>query len=131
MSKQGRKKADGVLLMSLACGATVEAAAAKAGVGVATVYRRQKDPEFCKLLNKTRADLLERTMGMLTGAAGEAVKTLLALMREAPAAVRLGAVRAALEFGIRVREVQDLAQRIAAIEEQLQPPSPVPAAAQS
>jgi DNA invertase Pin-like site-specific DNA recombinase len=67
MSHKGRKQADAVLLMALACGATAEAAAAKAGIGVATVYRRLNDPEFKAKLDATRMEIVERTMGMLTG----------------------------------------------------------------
>jgi AcrR family transcriptional regulator len=122
MPHRGRKNADQALAMALACGATIEASARSAGVSDTTAYRRLKDPEFCKLLEKTRADLVERTMGMLTGAAGEAVKTLLILMREnTPPAVRLGAVRACLEIGMKLREAHDLQARIAALEAQLRP----------
>jgi hypothetical protein len=122
MAHAGRKNADATLLLALACGATVEAAAAKAGVSERTVYNRLADPEFKKQLEATRTEMVERTMGMLTGAAGEAVKTLVGLMREnAPPTVRLGAARATLELGIKVREMHDLQARIAAIEAQLNP----------
>jgi len=40
MPQRGRKNADQLLLMALACGATVEAAARSAGISQATVYRR-------------------------------------------------------------------------------------------
>jgi hypothetical protein len=121
MAHQGRRNADQVLLMALACGATAEAAAKTAGIGPATVYRRLKDPKFCRRLKKTQADMLQRTSGMLTGATGEAVKTLLTLMRDpTPAAVRLGAARTTLEITIKMREVAELAERLTALEEQLQ-----------
>ena len=120
MPHQGRKGADQVLLTALACGATVEAAARQAGVSAATAHRRLRDRDFARRLQATRSDLVRRAAGMLTGAAGEAVKTLLALMRDtAPAAVRLGASRAALEMGMRLREVADLEERLAALEERL------------
>ena len=57
---------------------------------------------------------------MLTAAAGEAVKTLVALMGSGtPPATRLGAARAMLEIGIKVREVTELAERVAALESRL------------
>ena len=122
MAQRGRRNGDQALALALACGATVEAAARSVGVSDTTAYRRLKDPEFCKLLEKTKFDLVGRQTGMLTGAAGEAVKTLLALMREnAPAAVRLGAARATLEIGMKLREVHDLQTRIAALEAQQRP----------
>jgi hypothetical protein len=122
MPQQGKKKADAILVMTLACGATVEAAAAKAGVAEATVYRRLSNPEFKRRVDTAQAEMIGRTMAMLTASAGEAVKTLLALMREdVQAPVRLGAARATLEIGMKLREVHDMQARIAALEAELQP----------
>jgi hypothetical protein len=54
---------------------------------------------------------------MLSAAGGEAVKTLLALQKDTvPAAVRLGAARAILELGVKLRETAELQERIAALE---------------
>jgi hypothetical protein len=116
-----------VILLALACGATVEAAASKAGVSQTTVYRRLQQPAFKEKLQKTRAEMVERTTGMLTAAAGEAVKTLLSLQKEnVQAAVRLGAAKAILEIGMRLREVSELEDRIAALEAQLKAQQPPP-----
>ena len=132
MAQRGRRNADQALAMALACGATIEAAARSAGVSDTTAYRRLKDPEFVRLLEKTRCDLVERTMGMLTGAAGEAVKTLLGLMREnTPPTVRLGAARATLEIGMKLREAYDLQARVAILEAQLTPGPRLAAGAES
>ena len=120
MAQRGRRSADESLLMALACGATIESAARNAGVSQATVYRRLRDPQFCRRLQQIRSDMVQRTAGMLTAAAGEAVKTLLSLQDPAaPAAVRLGAARAILELGVKLRETAELAERIAALEAQL------------
>jgi hypothetical protein len=81
MAHKGRKNADQLLIMALACGATVEAAARSAGVSQATVYRRLQDPEFCNLLQQTKADMVQRTAGMLTASGMESVKTLLELQK--------------------------------------------------
>ena len=116
----GRYTADNNLLMALACGATIENAARTAGLSQATVYNRLKDPEFQRRLQDIRSDMVKRTAGMLTAAAMEAVKTLLALQSTStPPAVRLGAARAILEIGIKVRETAELTERIAALEAQL------------
>src|SRR5688500_17157490 len=113
MPQNGRRQADQMLLLALACGATVEAAARQAGLSEATAQRRLKEPAFQQALQETQADLVQRTMGMLTGAAGEAVKTLLNLLKDSsPATVRLGAARAVLEMGMRFREAQELEERI-------------------
>jgi hypothetical protein len=120
----GRKGVDASLLLSLACGATVENAARKAGVGERTVYRRLTDPEFHRQLEGLRAEMVQRTAAMLTAASMEAVKTLVALLDPSVlAAVRLGAARSVLELGARLRESAELEQRITALEEQGRPTS--------
>ena len=117
MPHSGRRKADSVVLMALACGATVEAAADKAGVSRATVHRRLKEPEFCQRLQKLRDDLAKRISSLLIGAGGEAVKNLVELMRApTPPATRLGASRSVLEIGMKEREITDLHERVAALE---------------
>lgn len=117
MARPKRKKNEDQLLLALACGATVEAAARQCGISERTVYHRLEDPEFKKRLDKVRADMVERSSGMLTAAAGEAVRTLLALQKETtPAAVRLGAARAILEVGIKVRQLVELETRMAELE---------------
>jgi hypothetical protein len=120
MAEQPRKKAEDVLLLALACGATVEAAAGQCRLSERTVYRRLADPDFRRRLQAVRADMVQRAAGLLTAAAVEAVKTLLELQKaSAPYAVRLGAARAVLELGTKLREAADLEERLAALEQQL------------
>jgi hypothetical protein len=70
-------------------------------------------------VREARAEMVKRAAGMLTAAAGESVRTLLALQKDSVTpAVRLGAARAVLELGIKVREMVELEARIAALEEQ-------------
>jgi len=122
MAQRRPQKTDEALLTALVCGATVENAARQCGVTERTVYRRLRDPEFQRRLLEVRADMVQRTAGMLTAAAMEAVKTLLSLQKESiPAAVRLGAARAVLELGVKLREAMELEQRIVALEKQLVP----------
>jgi hypothetical protein len=121
MSKgnDSRAKEGETLILALACGATVEAAARQCQLSERTVYRRLKDRTFRNRVQEARAEMVKRSAGMLTAAAGESVRTLLALQKEsAPPAVRLGAARAVLELGIKVRELADLETRLAALEEQ-------------
>jgi hypothetical protein len=126
MPDKQQTKADSTLLLALACGATVEAAARQAGLSERTVYRRLAQPEFRQRIQALRADMVQRASGALTAAATEAVRTLLALQKDSvAAAVRLGAARAVLEIGIKMREVADLEGRIAALEEQLAVSNPL------
>jgi hypothetical protein len=84
MSQRGRRHVDDQLIMTLACGATVEAAAQKAGVSRATVQRRLRNPEFCARLHEARSEMVKRASGTLTAAGTEAIKTLLSLLHSGP-----------------------------------------------
>jgi hypothetical protein len=118
---QGRKNANEALLMALACGATVENAARTARISARTVHRRLKDSDFHQRLLALRLDMVQRAVGMLTASAMEAVKTLITLQETSVSpAVRLGAARTILEFGIKLRETAELAERIAALEARVQ-----------
>jgi transposase-like protein len=117
--QKGKRGADQKLLLALACGATVESAARQTGLSESTVYRRLADAEFRGKLQALRADMVKRTSAALTAASSEAVRTLLALQQPTvPPAVRLGAARAVLEIGAKLREVAELEERLAALEEQ-------------
>jgi hypothetical protein len=117
MSNKARKKAEDKLLLTLACGATVEAAARECRLSPRTVYRRLADAAFRQRLREAVADLVQRASRMLTAANGEAARTLLALLKETtPPATRHAAARSIIELGIKVRETADLEQRLADLE---------------
>jgi len=120
MARQKRRRADDRLLLALACGATVEQAARQCGLSESTAYRRLAEPDFRQRLQQIRGDMVQRTAGTLTAAATEAVRTLLDLQKPAaPPPVRLGAAKAVLEIGMKVREAAELEERLAALEERL------------
>jgi hypothetical protein len=116
-----QKSADRTLLQALACGATVENAAGKAGMSERTAYRRLDDPVFLGQLEQLRVEMVLRTAGMLTGAGMGAVKVLVELQNDAaqPAGVRRRSARDVLEMGLKFREIAQLEQRLAAIEAQM------------
>src|SRR5947209_5922038 len=121
MPKKPKTGKTNVFLVALACGASVESAARKAGISERTAYRWLEDKALCKELNKARADMVQRATGMLTAAALEAVKTLVELQAASvQAAVRLGAARSIIEFGLKLREMTDFAERLAELEEQVE-----------
>jgi len=121
MAKRGRRQADQMLLVALACGATIEGAAQKAGLSQATVYRRLRDPEFKNRIQQAQSDMVKRASGTLTAAGMEAIKTLLGLLQSSstPASVRLGAARAVLELGGKLRDNVEYEERLLALEERL------------
>lgn len=115
-----RKNADELLLTTLVCGGSVDNAARAAGVSGRTVQRRLADPQFRQALDKLRTEMIHRAVGMLTAASFEAVKTLLGLLESSQSgSVRLGAARAILEIGLKLREYTELAERLSAVEAQL------------
>jgi hypothetical protein len=120
MPQQGKRQADLRLMTALACGATVEQAAAKSGLSESTVYRRLSDPAFAKQLQTMKAEMVQRTAAALTAAAMEGVKTLLELMKPSNTGpTRLGAARSVLEMGVKLRELAELEVRLAALEERV------------
>jgi hypothetical protein len=117
---RGRRNVDDLLLAALSCGATAEVAAHKAGVSRTTVQRRLQNPAFCQRLRELGADMVKRSAAALTAASVEAIKTLHGLQASSiPHAVRLGAARSILEFSIKLREVADTEERLAALEAQM------------
>ena len=129
MAKGRRKKADTSLIVSLACGASVEAAAQKADMSVRTVYRRLADPQFRAQVNDVRADMLRRAAAMLTAAALAAIKTFTTLQDSAESeSVRLGAARSIIELGCKLREMVELTERLAELEARMDTESPDTAA---
>ncbi|WP_020473435.1 hypothetical protein [Zavarzinella formosa] len=120
MPRLPKNQIDDLLLLALACGASYDAAASKAGTSVTTVKRRLQDPVFRARLRELRGEMFQRATSMLTASAVEAVRTLVDLMKhESPHATRLGAARAVLELGVRLRETAELQDRIARLETEL------------
>jgi hypothetical protein len=107
--------------LALACGASAEAAAQKAGLSRRTVCRRLADPAFRAKVAAARAELARQTSGVLTAAGMSAAKTLVVLQEAANSeAVRLGAARSTLDLGRKLREAVDWGDRLAALEGRLE-----------
>jgi hypothetical protein len=120
MPQPRRRKKDDALLLPLVCGATVEAAADKAGVSRATAFRRLQDPDFRHRLEELRSEIVQRAADALSAASTEAIKTLLSLLPPSmPPSTRLQAARSILEFGIKMRDATVLDQRLKALEERI------------
>jgi hypothetical protein len=119
MTPGDRKKADIQLVTALAAGATVEAAAKVAGVSEPTVYRRLREPAFRQRVAELRDEMVARAVARLSATSTLAADTLRELLGARAETVRLGAARAILELGTKLRETEDLAARVAALEAQL------------
>jgi len=118
MARRDTKNADGLLLAALAGGASHQEAATQAGVSLRTVYRRLEDVTFRQQLAEARGALITRATGKLAAACSAAAATLAALLRGDSESVRLSAARSILELATKMRESEELAARVAALEDQ-------------
>jgi hypothetical protein len=85
------------------------------------VYRRLADPAFRAQVNEVRADTVRRAADMFSAASLPAIKTLMTLHESATSeSVRLGAARAIIELGCKLRENVELTARLAALETRLE-----------
>jgi hypothetical protein len=117
MTEIGRQKGDAPLIVALAAGATIRDAAKQAGVSEKTAHRRAASPDFQKRVSEARTQMVQRAVGMLSEASTEAVTTLRGLLDAESESVRLGACRAIVELGTRLRESEELERRIACLED--------------
>jgi len=116
-----RTNARASVIAALACGATVAEAAKQVGINESTIWRWRRQPDFIKEVEGAKADLIATAVGRLSDSAAAAVGTLRELLADtSPPNVRLGAARAILELGTKLRETEELARRISAIEEIVQ-----------
>ena len=117
MPRGSRKNADSVLVAALASGSTVEDAARLADVNPSTVWRRKRDPDFVSLVAQARAEMTSRALGRLADGMTEAADCLRALLTARSDMARLGAARALIELGVKLRESIELEARITALEQ--------------
>jgi transposase len=114
-----RNAKDTELVGHLAAGLSPAHAAKRAGVSRATVYRRLADPAFRQRVEEARAELWKRAAAVLSKSAVEGAVVLRRLLRSADEKVKLQAAKIVLEQGVRVRDHVELAQRLAALEDQI------------
>ena len=117
MAHRGRRNADEALALALATGQTLRAAAEATGVGERTATRRWADPAFRHRVAELRGEMVVRGCGRLADAMVAAADVLRALLDAGtPPAVRLGAARALLELGTKLRESVELEARLVDLE---------------
>lgn len=125
MAENGRPAGDGelvgpsgddALILALSAGDTVTGAAAKAGTSERTAYRRLADEDFRRAVSEARGRLFDAALGKLAGIAAKAADTLDRLMDDEKANVALGAAKAVLELGPRLRELTELEERLTRLE---------------
>ncbi len=104
--------------LALASGCTLQEAARKSGAGLTTLKRWLRElPALSRRVGELRAEMTSRALGKLLDGMSSAADTLGYLCRRGKSEqVRLGAARALLEMGPKMRESVELEERIAALE---------------
>lgn len=108
-------------LEALLEGANVQDAASAAGVNRKTVGRWLNDPAFWTLYQVNSRRVLELAARRLTGKLDAAVGLLASVIDddEAPASVRLRAASQVIDGSLKLLELTDVQERIAALENRL------------
>jgi transposase-like protein len=112
--KSSRKREQAIA--ALLSEASVEAAAAKAGIGTTTLKRWLAEPSFRRLYGQARTGLLERVVQTLLAASTRAVETLERNLTCDKPSVQVRAAEVILSRATRGVELLDLAQRIEELE---------------
>ncbi len=122
MAGNGKKNCDFALAFALASGLGVSAAARKAEISVRTARRRLRDPTFRAQVDRLRCELVQRAAGRLAALGGLAVAELKRLIRDGKSdAVKLGSVRATLDFMLRTQEFDAIYRAVQDLKHSLEP----------
>lgn len=105
-------------MLALLAQPTIRAAAAASSTSEATLRRWLASPAFERACRRARRDALRQATTRLQAIASDGVETLRAVMNDAkaPAAARVTAARAVIELAYRGFDLEELAERVAALE---------------
>jgi hypothetical protein len=117
-----RKGAVVVAAAALAGGAGVQEAAARAGIGRRTLSRWLSSPKFAARVEELKAQATACAVNTLTSAMSLAAETLVGLLDGAPD-IQLRAAKTILETGMKLKEHNELVQRITQLEAQAANPT--------
>jgi hypothetical protein len=100
---------------------SVTAAAQQIGVNENTLLRWLKDAAFQTTYREARRHVVQQAIAQVQQATSEAVEALRAIMSngDAPASARVSAAKAVLETALKAVELEDIEQRLQALEAQM------------
>ncbi len=111
LSERQRKALDALLATP-----TITAAAERAGVGRATLYRYMGDADFAAVYREERGLLVDQAVAGLQKIGVGAVSVLARNFQAENPHVQLRAARTALEFMFKATELYDIEERLRALE---------------
>ena len=101
---------------------TVEAAARAAHISETTAWRWMKDPDFKKRFWEVQREAMRQTTARLQQASAEAVDALRDVQRNGESeSARVAAARTVLEQAVKAQDLQDIQERLEAVERSLKP----------
>jgi hypothetical protein len=111
------RKGEEVISCLLRCGTLAEAAR-QSEISESTILRWLKEPEFASQYRQARRAQLELTFHAVARSATTAIATLLQVMQSPDkfSSARVSAARAVLDLALRLIEIDDFEQRLAAVE---------------
>ena len=111
------RKQDQAIVGLLLC-PSIREAARQSGVAEVTLYRWLKLEAFQTAYREARRLCVHQALGKVQQASGDAVETLRTLMQDptTPTSARVSAAKAILDTAIKAVEVEDLEQRLLALE---------------
>ena len=109
-------------ILALLSQRTTRAAAKSAGINEATLWRWLQEPEFQAAYTKARRETVKHAIARLQQNASKAVDTLKEVMsdKKAVAFARVSAAKAVLDYSLKAVELEDLAERIEALESKME-----------
>ena len=98
---------------------TIQKAAEQAGCGVTTLHRWLNDKDFMAAFKAAKKEIVTQTISRIQGASGKAVDALVEILTDGdcPPSTRVSAARTILEMTHKSIEIEDLQERLDAIED--------------
>lgn len=114
-----KRLTDEQIIIALVSEGTIKAAADSLGCAKRTLYERMKKPDFRKLYNEAKADILKNATAKLQGELCNSINTLCEIRDDAsaPKQTRANCAVAVLQYGAKFTETTDIIERLEAIEE--------------
>lgn len=115
-AKFTRKMGDAVI--AILTQRNLQEAAHSAGIGIATLMRWQKVPEFQEALRVARREALSQTLGRLQQGSSAAATTLMKVMvdQNTPASTKVRAADSVMNHALRAMELEDVLERLTKLE---------------